>query len=136
MKNENYYIIYGWMVNEMNLDSYGINVFAFLYGFQEGFTGTIQYIADSTGMCKRKAYDVLCDLIEKGYIKKEGKERQKCKYSVVYHTTGCCTVNNKTVAQYAPNNNIHKSNYKKGTFTDFNQRVYNFSELEKLIRSN
>lgn len=136
VKNENYYSVYGWMVNDLHLEGTEKDVFAFLYGFEEGFEGSIQYIADSIGAKKRMTRYAIDSLAERKLIIKENRKGKTSRYTVAKIATHRGKNCHTTEAKIATNNNIHKSNYKKGTFTDFNQRVYNFSELEKLIRSN
>lgn len=140
MKDDNFYLINGFLFNKFQLNTLQAVVLAFIAGFEEGFTGSLQYIADSTGMHRNTAYKTLNQLIEKKLVKKTGTERQKCKYSVTREVTACYTRSNRTVTREVHNNNkyINTNNKytKKSSFNDFEQRVYNFSELEKVLRSN
>lgn len=136
MKDDNFYKVYGWMVNDLHLTGTEKDVFAFIHGFEEGFEGSYQYIADSIGASKRMTIYAIDSLLEKNLIDKESRKGKTSKYTIAKIATHHCKSCNTTIAKIAPNNNIHKSNYKKGKFTDFEQRVYDFAELEKLIRSN
>lgn len=124
------------MISELKLNIYELLVYAFLYGFKNGFEGSIQYIADSTCMSNREARRALNNLSEKGIVKKEYRKGKTNKYSAVQQTAHHGTTDRTTTARQTANNNKHITNNKKGTFNDFEQRVYNFSELEKILRSN
>ena len=53
VKNENYYTIFGWMLNELKLSGIDLIVYAIIYSFsQDGeseFKGSVAYISDFTG---------------------------------------------------------------------------------------
>lgn len=136
MKDENYLKVYGWMMNQCELTNSELLVLAFIFGFDSGYDGSLQYMADSTNMHRINAKKVVDNLVKKGFVKRESRKGKTSIYTVSKSLTHRKQIANTTVSKSLTNNNIHKSNYKKGTFTDFNQRVYNFSELEKLIRSN
>ena len=71
----NYFVVQGWMVNKMQLSSNELMAYAIIYGFtQDGeseYAGSAQYIADWLGISKRRAYDVLGRLVERGYLTKK-----------------------------------------------------------------
>ena len=50
VKNENFVVTHGWMINELNLKGNELAVYAIIYGFSQAenqfFTGTAQYLAD------------------------------------------------------------------------------------------
>lgn len=136
MTNDNYITITGYMINELKLSGNELVIYAFIAGFEKGYTGSLNYIASSCGVCKKTALTTIEKLVSKGLVKKEGEARKSCKYTGVKLTPDWCKTYTKTGVKVTPNNTKYKTNYKKGSFTDFNQRIYNFSELEKLIRSN
>lgn len=133
-------MIKGYMFNELKLGASEAVVFSFINSFEKGFDGSLQYIADSTGLKKRQAQNIIDSLIKKGYVIKTTRVGKTSNYTIakiaIHHSKNCYG----TVAKIATNNNEHINNYKlnnkKSGFNDFDQRVYNFSELEKLIRSN
>ena len=74
VKNENYYVTYGWMVNELGLKGNELQIFALIYGFSQSnksFNGSISYLADWIGGRRATATDVLNKLIKKNLVIKE-----------------------------------------------------------------
>lgn len=83
MKNENFYVIHGWMVRKLNLSNTDLLVFAVIYGFtaksKNGFIGTISYLS-SWCNCTEETIDFVLKslmrrkLIRKSKVKKDGKD--------------------------------------------------------------
>ena len=78
IKDENYYVIHGWMLNQLNLKGVQLQVYAIVYGFSQcedvEFTGSLSYLCDFTGVSKPTIIKALNDLQEKGLIfKREEK---------------------------------------------------------------
>ena len=74
VKNENYYVTYGWMVNELGLKGNELQIFALIYGFSQSnksFNGSISYLAEWIGGRRATAQNVLDRLVKKGLIIKE-----------------------------------------------------------------
>ena len=74
IKDENFYVVQGWMINKLGLKSTELQIFAMIYGFcQDGksdFRGSLSYIQDWTGVSKPTVISTLNSLIEKGLITK------------------------------------------------------------------
>lgn len=74
IKDENFYVVQGWMINKLGLKSTELQIFAMIYGFcQDGksdFRGSLSYIQDWTGVSKPTVISALNSLIEKGLITK------------------------------------------------------------------
>ena len=74
MKDNNYYVIQGWMVNQLNLKGNDLLLFAIIYGFsQDGeseFTGSLDYLCKSMNCSRNTAKKALLSLADKGLIKK------------------------------------------------------------------
>lgn len=74
VKNSNFIVIQGWMVNKLGLKGNELLVYACIYGFSqtEGqtFNGSLQYLADWTNSTKQGVIKNLQSLISKGLIKK------------------------------------------------------------------
>lgn len=74
IKNENYYIIHGWMLNELKLKGAQLQVYSIIYGFsQDGeseFTGSLNYLCDWLGVSKPTVIKALQELVEKGFVLK------------------------------------------------------------------
>ena len=73
IKDDNYYLIQGWMINKLGLKGVPLNVYAIIYGFsQDGdneYTGGLQYLCDFCGGVSRPTIiSALKTLIESGYI--------------------------------------------------------------------
>ena len=90
MKDKNYTVIQGWMVNRLKLSGNELIVYAIIYGFsQDGksmFTGACQYLADSTGISRRSIMPILNKLVKRGFIKKYDRDEngvKLCSYQAI-----------------------------------------------------
>ena len=75
IKNNNYYVTNGWMVNELGLNGRELQVYAIIYGFTQDeeteFNGSLNYIAEWLGTSNRVTVTrAINALIEKGLITK------------------------------------------------------------------
>ena len=74
VRDDNFFLVAGWMLNRLNLKGVPLQVFSIIYGFsQDGegsFTGSLQYLQDFTGASKNTILRSLKELVEKDYIKK------------------------------------------------------------------
>lgn len=74
IKDENYYVVHGWMRNRLNLKGNDLAIYALLYGFsQDGkseFRGTVDYISEFTGASEKTVRRTLQHLTETGLTKK------------------------------------------------------------------
>lgn len=75
VKNENFIVIHGWMINELGLKGNELLIYAIIYGFSQiknqFFTGTAQYLADWTNSTRRGVMKNLSSLVEKGLLQKK-----------------------------------------------------------------
>ena len=75
MKNTNYIVIQGWMLNELKLKGNDLNLFAIIYGFSQDseseFTGSLNYLCESLNCSRNTAKKSLKSLTDKGFIKKK-----------------------------------------------------------------
>lgn len=98
VKNENYIVIQGFMVNELKLKGNELLIYSIIYGFsQDGeqvFNGSLQYLADWTNSTKQGVSKNLKALVDKGYIAKEDKYVNGVKFCE-YYATKFNTVCNK-----------------------------------------
>lgn len=98
IKNENFIVIQGFMVNELNLKGNELLIYAIIYGFSQAedqtFNGSLQYLADWTNSTKQGVTKNLKALVEKGYIVKEDKFINNVKFCE-YYATKLDTVLNK-----------------------------------------
>jgi len=75
VKDQNYIVIQGWMLSQLELKGNDLLIYGIIYGFsQDGnnkFTGSRQYLADWTNSTKQGVTNSLTKLLEKGLITKE-----------------------------------------------------------------
>lgn len=74
VKDDNFFLVSGWMLNRLNLKGTALHVFAIIYGFsQDGegsYTGSLQYLMDFTNTTKKTVINTLKELVEMGYLTK------------------------------------------------------------------
>ena len=72
MKDENYFVCSGWMINKLGLSGNELTAYAVIYGFsQDGessFSGSLKYISDAIGVSERRTRDVLDRLIAQNHV--------------------------------------------------------------------
>ena len=74
MKDGNYYTVYGWMINQLKLKGTTLQLYAVIYGFSENgeneCSGSLAYLAETTGCTKQTVLNALNKLEKLGYILK------------------------------------------------------------------
>ena len=74
VKNENYIVIQGFMINELKLKNNELLVYAIIYGFSQNegqvFSGSLQYLADWTNSTRNGVSKNLKSLVDKGLLGK------------------------------------------------------------------
>lgn len=100
VKDENFVVIHGWMVNGLDLKGNELLVYAIIYGFsQDGetcFSGSLKYLAEWTNSTKQGVTKNLKSLVDKGYIDKHEKHINGVNF-VEYYATKFNVVYNKVV---------------------------------------
>ena len=90
VSNENYIVIQGWMVKELQLKGSELIVFACIYGFSQTenqvFSGSLQYLADWTNCTKQGVIKALKILEDKGFIHKTELYKNNIKFCEYYST--------------------------------------------------
>ena len=80
IKNENYYTVFGWMINDLHLSGNNLTTFAVIYSFsQDGkstFKGSLSYLMEFTGASLATVKRCLFQLEKEGLIYKNSKNRQ------------------------------------------------------------
>lgn len=98
VNSENYVVIQGWMLNDLDIKGNELIVYAIIYGFSqvEGqvFNGSLQYLANWTKSTKQGVMKNLKSLVDKGYIVKIDKYVNGVKFCE-YHATKFNRVLNK-----------------------------------------
>ena len=74
VRDDNFFMVSGWMLNRLNLKGVPLQIFSIIYGFsQDGegsFTGSLQYLMDFTNSSKNTVLKALKELTESKYILK------------------------------------------------------------------
>lgn len=91
MKDDNYAVIQGWMINRLHLSGTELMVFAIIHGFTQGengdgFAGGISYLTEWTGTTSRTVITILQRLEEKGLIRRETVATKTGKKSKIFST--------------------------------------------------
>lgn len=72
IKDENHYVIMGWMTSKLKLKGLSKDVFAIIYGFSQTesqiCTASEEYIAEFVGASERSVRRAIISLLEQGYI--------------------------------------------------------------------
>lgn len=85
VKNENFYVVQGWMRNELGLRGNALDIYAIIYGFSQvshqEFTASINYLCEWLGATRPTVINTLKILVEKGYLTKESEEKNGVIYN-------------------------------------------------------
>ena len=112
MRNDNFFVVQGWMVNELDLTGNELMIYAIIYGFSQEpnswYEGSLSYLSSFIN-CKSKttAFNTLKELVDKDLIEKQEYEINNvkfCKYRTVYQNLIYPVSKNDT------NNNIINNN--------------------------
>lgn len=157
VKDENYTVIQGFMISELNLKGNELLIYAIIYGFSqlEGqeFNGTLQYLADWCNSTKQGVIKCLNSLIEKGLIEKQEAILNNVKF-ISYHTTKFNTIKqsltgikqslmggvkqsltNDNINNNNINNNISKENiYIKEKYGQYGRVKLTLDEYNRLVK--
>ena len=75
LRDDNYFVVHGWMINKLGLKGTELELYSIIYGFSQAegqkFHGGLQYLADWTNVSKRNVIVRLQSLVEKGLLVKE-----------------------------------------------------------------
>lgn len=85
IKNENYYVVQGWMRKVLGLRGSALDIYAIIYGFSQvshqEFTGSINYLCEWLGASRPTIIATLKNLVEQGYLTKESEEKNGIIYN-------------------------------------------------------
>ena len=83
--NENFIVVQGFMVNELELKGNELLTYAIIYGFsQDGeseFTGSLSYLQHWVGYTKKTAITTLQSLVKKGLIERRERTINNVKFN-------------------------------------------------------
>ena len=116
MKDDNYIVIQGHMINKLGLKGNDLIIYALIAGFtQDGeceFSGSLQYIADWCGSSKNSVIRNLKNLVDKGLITKSEEIvngikicKYRCSQNVNSHTQNVNEGGNKMLTGCSQNVN-------------------------------
>lgn len=87
INNYNYYVVQGWMINELKLNGNELLVYAIIHSFSQGgnyYTGTRQYIANFIGTKSLKTIsNVLNSLITKELLEKKEEKIEHSNITII-----------------------------------------------------
>ncbi len=91
VRKDNYVVIQGWMLTDLQLKGNELLVYAIIYGFSQTddgqrYTGSLQYLADWTNSTKQGVMKNLKSLIEKGLLEKSERTINGVKFCEYYAT--------------------------------------------------
>ena len=84
IKNENFIVVHGWMINELHLKGNELLIYSCIFGFSQDdenwFTGSVQYLADWCNTSRQTVHTALKSLIEKGFLLKNERHVNNVKF--------------------------------------------------------
>ena len=110
VKDNSYFVVQSWMVNQLGLKSIERDCFAIIYGYsmdgESDFHGSLSYLSELTGYSKNSVCTALKSLVDKGLIIKKDEVINNikfCRYtSNLYGIQDTCT----GIQATCTNNNI------------------------------
>lgn len=116
VKDNSYFVVQSWMVNQLGLKSVERDCFAIIYGYsmdgESDFHGSLSYLSEITGYSKNSICTALKSLVDKGFIIKKDEiinNIKFCRYtSSLYGIQDTCT----GIQATCTNNNIINKTYK------------------------
>lgn len=74
VNDTSYFVVHGWMLNQLNLKGNQLQIFAIIHGFSHSeeneFKGSLQYLCEFTGASRSTVIRSLSELQEQGFIEK------------------------------------------------------------------
>lgn len=125
VKQENFIVVQGWMITELQLKGNELLVYAIIYGFSQAenqvFTGSLQYLADWTLTSKQTVITSLKSLIEKELIVKTEKIVNGVKFCE-YYSKNLNGVYQNFEQGYSKNLNEGSQNFLPNNITIYNSK--------------
>lgn len=85
IRDDNFFMVSGWMLNRLGLKGAALQIFAIIYGFsQDGescFTGSLQYLSDFTNASKPTVIKALKELVDRSFVIKIENEMNGVKFN-------------------------------------------------------
>lgn len=111
MRDDNFYCVYGWMVNRLHLKGSGLALFAVVYGLirrdeKRGGGGEIElstaYASEATGLKNRQTIRELNHLIDKAIIERTERKGKKSLFKLSYSTKVAISKRGVTITPPTP----------------------------------
>lgn len=90
VKDNNYFVVHGWMRNLLGLRGNALDIYAIIYGFSQAdhqeFTASINYLCEWLGVSRPTIINNLKDLVDRGLLTKESEDINGvtyCRYRAV-----------------------------------------------------
>lgn len=87
IKDENYFVVHGWMLNRLGLKGTDLQVYAIIYGFsqteKQNYTGSAIYLSEWTGSTVRTIRNSISSLCGKGLLKIIKKDATHSEYHAI-----------------------------------------------------
>lgn len=136
MTRDNYIVIQGWMITELNLSGNELLIYAIIYGFSQDenqtFRGSLKYLSDWTNSTKRGTIKSLKSLLDKGLVCKKDVYINKvkfCEYGIVRKFTSG-ELSSSGGSELSSPNNININNINKENNNIINNIITKESENE------
>ena len=127
LRDDNYFVVHGWMINRLGLKGNELRIYAIIYGFSQAdgqkFNGSLQYLADWMSSTRQSVLRSLQSLEAKGLLVKRDVYTngvKTCEYrcrfdsgGVIKTATGCCQNDNGGVVKMTHNKESYKESYKE-----------------------
>ena len=126
LRDNNYFVVHGWMINKLGLKGTELELYAIIYGFSQAegqkFHGNLQYLIDWTATSKSTVMRGLQSLVEKKLLIKNDfftNGVKACEYRCnpagggVEMTPGRCQNDTGGGSKMTPNNISNKDTYKE-----------------------
>lgn len=95
VKDNNYFVVHGWMRNLLGLRGNALDIYAIIYGFSQAdhqeFTASINYLCEWLGVSRPTIINNLKDLVDSGFLTKESEDINGvtyCRYKAVIPEEG------------------------------------------------
>jgi hypothetical protein len=132
IKNDNYILILGFMVNDLHLKGNELLIYACIYGFSQTenqkYTGRLQYLANWTNSTKQGVIKSINSLISKGLICKDERILNGVKFCEYYVSEFTSIKQSLTGIKQSLPNNIYNN-------IDNNKEKESIKEKEKSVAS-
>lgn len=106
VKDTSYFVVQGWMLNQLHLKGNTLQVFAIIHGFSHSedneYKGSLQYLCEFTGASRSTVIRSLTELQERGYIDKREAYENGVKFNRYKSSVDMSTYFNTTGVKMTP----------------------------------